>query len=178
MSQVVWRTRSRLRWLVAVVLSAGLAAAPAASAAGKKTPAKPVAGNKAASKASPKSAAKKKTASKKKRSRRARRGAWKRRGQQAMDQQRIRQIQEALLREKYLAGEPTGTWDERTRQAMMKYQQDNGWQTKVLPDSRALIKMGLGPNYAEVINPDSLAAPEGSPPPAGPGAGANSKPQR
>ena len=32
---------------------------------------------------------------------------------------------------------------------MTKYQADNGWQTKVIPDSRALIKLGLGPNYSE-----------------------------
>ena len=29
--------------------------------------------------------------------------------------------------------------------AMVKYQSDNGWQTKITPDSRALIKLGLGP---------------------------------
>ena len=75
-----------------------------------------------------------------------------------MDEQRTRQIQEALIREKYLSGEPNGKWDDRSKQAMMKYQADNGWQTKVLPDSRALIKLGLGPSYA-TLNPDSL--PEG-----------------
>ena len=31
---------------------------------------------------------------------------------------------------------------------MVRYQADNGWQTKVAPDSRALIKLGLGPNYS------------------------------
>jgi hypothetical protein len=29
---------------------------------------------------------------------------------------------------------------------MAKLQADNGWQTKLVPDSRALIKLGLGPN--------------------------------
>ena len=29
---------------------------------------------------------------------------------------------------------------------MQKYQADNGWQTKLIPDSRAIIKLGLGPN--------------------------------
>jgi hypothetical protein len=28
---------------------------------------------------------------------------------------------------------------------MTKVQADNGWQTKLVPDSRALIKLGLGP---------------------------------
>jgi hypothetical protein len=38
---------------------------------------------------------------------------------------------------------------------MVKYQGDNGWQTKEVPDSRALIKLGLGPNYSSenLLNP-------------------------
>jgi hypothetical protein len=28
---------------------------------------------------------------------------------------------------------------------MQKFQEDNGWQTKLIPDSRAIIKLGLGP---------------------------------
>ena len=31
---------------------------------------------------------------------------------------------------------------------MEKLQADNGWQTKLVPDSRALIKLGLGPSSA------------------------------
>jgi hypothetical protein len=31
---------------------------------------------------------------------------------------------------------------------MQKLQEDNGWQTKITPDSRALIKLGLGPQQA------------------------------
>jgi len=176
LSKTVSRTRSRLRWLGAVVLSAGLAAGPSAAAATKKTSSKPAAGTPATKTKVTSSKSNKKVTSKK-RSRRARRGAWKRRGQQAIDQQRIRQIQEALVREKYLASEPTGAWDDRSRQAMMKYQQDNGWQTRVVPDSRALIKLGLGPSYAEVINPERLPAPEDSPS-LRPDAGAPSKPRR
>lgn len=79
------------------------------------------------------------------------------RGQQAIDAERAREIQEALIREKYLSGEPTGTWDAETRQAMTRYQNDHGWQTRVTPDSRALIKLGLGPNHAGLINPNSIS---------------------
>jgi peptidoglycan hydrolase-like protein with peptidoglycan-binding domain len=81
--------------------------------------------------------------------RRSRKGAWKRHGQQAIQPERARIIQEALIREKYLTGEPTGVWDARTQEAMARYQADHGWQSKVTPDSRALIKLGLGPNYSE-----------------------------
>lgn len=62
-----------------------------------------------------------------------------------MDSDRATQIQSALIREGYLNGEPTGMWDNESAAAMQKLQSDNGWQTKIVPDSRALIKLGLGP---------------------------------
>jgi hypothetical protein len=52
-----------------------------------------------------------------------------------------------------MQGESTGTWDQQTRDAMTRFQSDNGWQTKVVPDSRALIKLGLGPSRSNLINP-------------------------
>jgi hypothetical protein len=36
-------------------------------------------------------------------------------------------------------------------------QRDNHWQTKVLPDARALIKLGLGPSPQNLLNPESAA---------------------
>ncbi len=77
------------------------------------------------------------------------------RGQQAIQQDRAREIQEALIREKYMDGEPSGTWDQRTKDAMARYQSDHGWQTKMLPDSRALISLGLGPDHSQVLNPET-----------------------
>ena len=47
--------------------------------------------------------------------------------------------------------------DDRTKAALAKLQADNGWQTKIVPDSRALIKLGLGPDQSNIINPDSAA---------------------
>jgi peptidoglycan hydrolase-like protein with peptidoglycan-binding domain len=92
-----------------------------------------------------------------------RRGAWKRKGQQSIKPDRALEIQQALIREHYLTGDPTGVWDSRTQAAMVKYQGDNGWQTKEVPDSRALIKLGLGPNYSSenLLNlpPASPSAP-------------------
>jgi peptidoglycan hydrolase-like protein with peptidoglycan-binding domain len=81
----------------------------------------------------------------------------KKRGQQAMDPSRVREIQSALIREKYLDGQPNGTWDQRSKEAMQKFQGDNGWQTKMIPDARALIKLGLGPDQADLINPETAA---------------------
>jgi peptidoglycan hydrolase-like protein with peptidoglycan-binding domain len=79
------------------------------------------------------------------------------RGQQAISDNRAREIQEALIREHYLQGEPSGAFDARTKAALMKYQHDNGWQTRVVPDSRALIKLGLGPSHDGLLNPESAA---------------------
>jgi hypothetical protein len=44
---------------------------------------------------------------------------------------------------------------------MQKFQADQGWQTKLMPDSRALKKLGLGPDYSTAINAQgsSFAAP-------------------
>jgi hypothetical protein len=63
----------------------------------------------------------------------------------AMPAERATQIQNALIKQGYMTGTPSGQWDAQTAAAMQKLQEDNGWQTKITPDSRALIKLGLGP---------------------------------
>lgn len=83
------------------------------------------------------------------------------RGQQAIQGDRAREIQTALIREGYLNGEPSGAWDQQTKDAMIRYQADHGWQTKTLPDSRALIHLGLGPDHKNAIN--AQATPSGFP---------------
>ncbi len=70
-------------------------------------------------------------------------------GQRVMDPQRATEIQQALIQAHYLDGSPTGQWDPASQAAMEKYQTDNGWQSKITPDSRALIKLGLGPKQDE-----------------------------
>jgi hypothetical protein len=62
-----------------------------------------------------------------------------------MAPERATEIQSALIKSGYMSGEPTGSWDSQSVAAMQKLQGDNGWQTKITPDSRALIKLGLGP---------------------------------
>ena len=79
------------------------------------------------------------------------------RGQKAMDPARVREIQAALIRERFLDGRPSGVWDQRSQDAMQKFQGANGWQTKMVPDSRAIIKLGLGPDHADLINPETAA---------------------
>jgi hypothetical protein len=77
------------------------------------------------------------------------------RGQQKIDSERAQQIQQALIKQHYLSGEPTGKWDANTEDALRKFQADNGWQNKTVPDSRALIKLGLGPSHDHLLNPES-----------------------
>jgi Putative peptidoglycan binding domain len=81
------------------------------------------------------------------------------RGQRGIDQQRTTEIQSALIKQHYLSGEPSGAWDAATRDAMTRYQAANGWQTKLTPDSRALIKLGLGPDHKGLLNPETANIP-------------------
>jgi hypothetical protein len=90
-------------------------------------------------------------------SKRGKKAVKKARGQQSIDSDRTREIQAALIREHYMQGEPSGSFDAGTKAALAKYQSDNHWQTKVLPDSRALIKLGLGPSHEGLLNPESAA---------------------
>lgn len=73
--------------------------------------------------------------------------------QRMIDPERATQIQTALIRSGYLNGEATGQWDSATESAMQKFQAANGWQTKIIPDSRAIIKLGLGPSASVSLPP-------------------------
>lgn len=78
-------------------------------------------------------------------------------GQQSIDSARTLEIQQALIREHYLQGDATGEWDQPTRDALVRFQDDNHWQTRILPDARALIKLGLGPSQQNLLNPETAA---------------------
>jgi hypothetical protein len=96
------------------------------------------------------------------------------RGQQAIEPERVTQIQDALIRTHYLSGDADGKWDADTVTAMQKYQADHGWQTKLTPDSRALKSLGLGPDYSSAINANgsNFTSPnQGADAPAGQTAG-------
>jgi hypothetical protein len=91
-------------------------------------------------------------------SRRSRRSSSRRkttRGQQKIDPERAQEIQEALVREHYLSPKAEGTWNQASEDAMRRYQADHGWQSKTVPDSRALISLGLGPSHDHLLNPES-----------------------
>ncbi len=138
-----------------------LAVVPALGKSGTKSSSKSHTTSKASASNSTKSshskATLKKTSGKSSKSKKSAKGGWRTRGQQAIDTNRAREIQAALIQAHYLDGEPTGTWDARSKAAMEKYQGDNGWQTKKIPDSRALIKLGLGPDHSDLLNPNTAS---------------------
>ena len=78
----------------------------------------------------------------------------------SIDSERATQIQAALIKAGYMTGTPSGTWDAQTQAAMEKLQSDNGWQTKLVPDSRAIIKLGLGSSTSQAILSPSTSAEE------------------
>ncbi len=59
---------------------------------------------------------------------------------------RVVEIQQALAQTGYLKSEPTGRWDESTREAMRRYQSANGFAATGLPEAKTLMKLGLGPH--------------------------------
>ncbi len=134
---------NRITGLVAaLVVCAGVAPARTQNAS-KEAPSKHTVAAKTSKKAASSKKARKSTKSRRPK------------GQQAIASPRVREIQEALIRERYMDGEADGIWDQRTKTALVRYQGDNNWQTKVVPDSRALIKLGLGPDQSNLINPDT-----------------------
>ena len=155
----------RLSAVCALTLSCALMAAAGprqdsmGSTASKSTTAKKTDSTKTTSTSSHKrrsaSASAKGTSGKSSGKRSSRRKSSRLRGQQKIDSQRAQAIQEALIREHYLSGEPTGSWNQASEEAMRRYQADHGWQSKTVPDSRALITLGLGPSKDHLLNPES-----------------------
>jgi hypothetical protein len=78
----------------------------------------------------------------------------------SMEPERATAIQTALIKAGYMTGTPSGAWDAPTQAAMEKLQADNGWQTKLVPDARAIIKLGLGPNTPSPVAANAAASEE------------------
>lgn len=85
------------------------------------------------------------------------------RGQRGIEPARAQEIQTALIKAHYLNGPASGAWDATTQTAMEKFQADHGWQTKLVPDSRALIALGLGPQGDRNVPIAGSATPAAGP---------------
>jgi len=84
-------------------------------------------------------------------------------GPRAIEPQRATEIQTALIKAGYLEGTPSGHWDSESQAAMQKLQASKGWQTKLTPDSRALILLGLGPQQQKSDEGGLAAIRDGAP---------------
>jgi peptidoglycan hydrolase-like protein with peptidoglycan-binding domain len=137
-----------VRASLGLLLSSALVAVPAAATRQEHPPAKPSHAKLAAGR----HGAHAKTVSRSRKGRTVAKRGHVLRGQQAIQPERVTEIQQALIREHYMSGEASGQWDTTTQAAMQKFQADQGWQTKLMPDSRALKKLGLGADYSSAIN--------------------------
>jgi peptidoglycan hydrolase-like protein with peptidoglycan-binding domain len=70
------------------------------------------------------------------------------RGQKAPTPDRVREIQTALSREGVFDGQPTGSWDNTTIDAMKKFQETHGLNPTGKIDAVTLNKLGLGSDTA------------------------------
>ena len=103
-----------------------------------------------------------------------------RRSMMRPESDRIGEIQQALVKSGYLSGDPSGRWDDQTREAMRRYQADNGFPVTGLPEAKSLMKLGLGPhplppeldtsNVAKAGANGTAAAPPNAPAEAPPSA--------
>jgi peptidoglycan hydrolase-like protein with peptidoglycan-binding domain len=85
--------------------------------------------------------------------------------------ERISEIQGALARAGYLNQEPNGRWDEPTRAAMLRFQQEHGFPDTGLPEAKSLMKLGLGPHpLPQELDSTAQASQPASPLPAAEGA--------
>jgi len=91
------------------------------------------------------------------------------RRQLAPDPARIEEIQQALAREGFYEGEPTGKWDDSTVEAMKNFQQARGLQPTGKIEALSLQKLGLGSSIAGLARP-APQSPATAPPPYTPGA--------
>ncbi len=80
--------------------------------------------------------------------------------------ERVVEIQRALIQAGYLNQEPTGKWDDATRAAMRRFQEEHALPPTGMPEAKSLMKLGLGPHpLPEDVDPSmaSRASAEPSP---------------
>lgn len=152
-TQTVWSVGGCLaRLSSAVLLAVTLSLAPAGVQAATGTNS-----SKGQTSKANKSATKSHTASKHSKSKTTKSNAnsnrsdQRRRAAMRPEPQRVQEIQRGLIEAGELHQEPTGRWDDSTRDAMKRYQQAHGFPVTGLPDAKSLMKMGLG---AHPLPPD------------------------
>jgi peptidoglycan hydrolase-like protein with peptidoglycan-binding domain len=79
------------------------------------------------------------------------------RGQTVPTPERIKEIQAALARAGFYQREITGTWDDYSKEALLKFQQAHGLKPTGKLDALSLQKLGLGSEIAGLAPPRSPA---------------------
>lgn len=74
----------------------------------------------------------------------------------AMPAERVVEIQQALIQRGFLQGEPTGTYDKATIDAMSSYQKSRNLRSTGYPTAESLRDLGLTKPIAPVSNPTPL----------------------
>lgn len=81
---------------------------------------------------------------------------------------RVREIQDALVKAGFLHDKPDGIWGPATRDAMKRFQKQNGFTPTGLPEAKPLMLLGLGPHPlppgllpSPPVEPDAEAGGEG-----------------
>ena len=87
------------------------------------------------------------------------------RGPLAPEPARIREIQQALAREGFYQGEPTGKWDDASVAAMKQYQEAKGLPATGRLEALSLQKLGLGSPVAGLAPPAPRPSGAADPPP-------------
>ena len=137
------RAENTVWWSLVLILSAWVlvpASRGAASEAKAVTVDTPAAKSKATASTS------KKPSKRSTRSRRRRSSFRTRIARMKLQPERVTEIQQSLIDAGYLHQETTGKWDSATRDAMVRYQTDNGFPATGLPEAKSLMKLGLGPH--------------------------------
>lgn len=76
-----------------------------------------------------------------------------------LQSERATEIQQALIARGYLNQNPTGVWDDATRDAMRRFQQENQFPATGLPEAKSLMKLGLGPHpLPDELDPTTQAS--------------------
>jgi peptidoglycan hydrolase-like protein with peptidoglycan-binding domain len=75
------------------------------------------------------------------------------RGQKAPTPDRISEIQQALAKDGFYAGKPSGKWDDSTVEAMRKFQESHGLNPTGKLDAKTLQQLGLGSTTAGIARP-------------------------
>jgi len=80
--------------------------------------------------------------------------------------ERYKEIQQALLSKGYLQGEPSGSWNQESVDALRRFQQDQNINASGKIDSLSLIALGLGPKRGAAPPPAPEAKPDAPAPDA------------